>query len=189
MKFETNDQVVDFLIDIFNSKGDELYGGEEVTQLQHGLQAAYFAEQENASNDLVVAALLHDIGHLLHELPDNATEQGIDDVHEALGAQFLATYFNDLIVDVVKLHVEAKRYLCLVEPGYYSTLSSTSKASLLLQGGIMSSTEKELFEHHTYYQEAVMARKWDDLAKDPAIVTRPIESYKTNIFKALKNKN
>ena len=92
-----------------------------------------------------------------------------------------------MVVDTVKLHVDAKRYLCLVEAGYYSTLSPTSQASLLLQGGIMSSVDKEKFEKNIFYKEAVLVRKWDDLAKDPHLTTKPIESYKTAIFNALKN--
>lgn len=187
MKFNNKEALVDYIIEVFNTKGGDLYGGEAVTQLQHGLQAAHFAELENAHNELVVAALLHDIGHLLHELPDDATEKGIDDLHENIGAEFLATYFSPLVVNTVKLHVDAKRYLCLVEAGYYSTLSPASQASLLLQGGIMSSVDKAKFEENIFYKEAVLVRKWDDLAKDPHLITKPIESYKTAIFKALKN--
>lgn len=186
MKFETKEALVDYIIDLFNNKGGDLYGGEAVTQLQHGLQAAHFAELENANNDLIVAALLHDIGHLLHELPNDATEKGIDDLHEEVGAEFLATYFSPMVVDTVKLHVDAKRYLCLVEAGYYSTLSPTSQASLVLQGGIMSGVDKAKFEENSFYKEAVLVRKWDDLAKDPHLTTKPIEAYKTAIINALK---
>lgn len=178
-------EVVDFIINLFLEKGGDLYGGEAVTQLEHGLQAAHFAKLAGATDELVTAALLHDIGHLLHDLPDNATEQGIDDVHEALGAQFLTTYFKPEVVEAVNLHVAAKRYLCLVEPGYYSTLSPTSKSSLLLQGGIMSGEEKNAFENFEYYNEAVSLRKWDDMAKVPELNVNPIESYRTTIKNTL----
>jgi len=178
-------QVADFIINLFLEKGGDLYGGEVVTQLIHGLQAAHFAKQSASSDELVTAALLHDIGHLLHDLPDNATEQGIDDVHEELGAQFLTTYFKPEVVEAVKLHVAAKRYLCLVEAGYYDTLSPTSKASLLLQGGIMNGAEKVAFEQYQYFKEAVALRKWDDMAKDPNLEVDPIQSYRTTIQNAL----
>jgi phosphonate degradation associated HDIG domain protein len=178
-------EVVDFVINLFTEKGGELYGGEAVTQLEHGLQAAHFAKQANATDELVTAALLHDIGHLLHDLPDNATDQGIDDVHEELGAQFLTTYFKKEVVEAVKLHVAAKRYLCLVEPGYYSTLSPTSKSSLILQGGIMTGEDKAAFENYEFFNEAVALRKWDDMAKEPDLKVDPIESYRSTIQNAL----
>jgi len=177
--------ITDFIINLFLNKGGDLYGGEAVTQLEHGLQAAHFAKLEGANDELVTAALLHDIGHLLHDLPDNATEQGIDDIHEELGARFLTKYFKEQVVEAVKLHVAAKRYLCLVEAGYYSTLSPTSKSSLLLQGGIMSGEEKLQFESNTYFAQAVALRKWDDMAKEPTLKVAPIESYRTTIQNAL----
>ncbi len=179
--------IVKTIIDLFNNKGGDLYGGEAVTQLEHGLQAAHFAVLENASDALVAAALLHDIGHLLHDLPDDATDKGIDDLHEALGAQFLEKYFINEVAEPVKLHVNAKRYLCLIEAGYYSTLSPASQASLILQGGIMSSLEKGDFEKNEFYMEAVMLRRWDDLAKDPELKTEPIECYTNILTAALKN--
>jgi hypothetical protein len=177
--------VVDYIINLFLEKGGDLYGGEAVTQLEHGLQAAHFATLAAASDELITAALLHDIGHLLHDLPDDATEKGIDDVHEELGAQFLTTYFKPEVVEAVKLHVTAKRYLCLVEPGYYDTLSPTSKSSLLLQGGIMKGAEKVAFENYDYFKEAVALRKWDDLAKEPELKVPSIESYRAILKNAL----
>jgi phosphonate degradation associated HDIG domain protein len=180
-------EIVEFIVELFNNKGGDLYGGEAVTQLEHALQTAHFAEQENASNALIAAALLHDIGHLLHDLPDDATDKGIDDVHEELGAQFLEKYFLKEVVEAVKLHVNAKRYLCLMEAGYYSTLSPTSQASLILQGGIMTNKDKEAFEKNEFYREATKLRRWDDLAKDPTLITKPIEFYTEIIKSALKN--
>ena len=179
-------EVADFIINLFNTKGGDLYGGEAVTQLEHGLQAAHFAKQNNVSDELITASLLHDIGHLLHDLPDDATDHGIDDVHEELGANFLTKYFKDEVVESVKLHVAAKRYLCLVEPSYYETLSPVSKASLLLQGGIMNTNEKEAFEANLFYKQAVDLRRWDDMAKDPTLKVEPIEYYKNTIQNALK---
>ena len=178
-------EVVDFILHLFIEKGGDLYGGEAVTQLEHGLQAAHFAKTEGASDNLVVAALLHDIGHLLHDLPDNATEVGVDDIHEELGAQFLIQYFYKEVVESVKLHVTAKRYLCLVDAEYYNTLSPTSQASLILQGGIMSELEKIEFEKNEFYNQAVALRKWDDRAKIPNLKVDDIEVYKTLIKNAL----
>ena len=180
-----NSKIVDFIIDLFIKKGGHLYGGEAVTQLEHGLQAAHFAKEANASNELITAALLHDIGHLLHDLPDDSVENGIDDIHENVGAHFLETYFKKEVVEPVKLHVAAKRYLCLVEPGYFHTLSPTSKQSLLLQGGIMNEVEKNQFENFKFYREAVALRKWDDLAKIVDLKVDAIECYKNNIQNAL----
>lgn len=177
--------VADYIINLFKNKGGDLYGGEAVTQLDHGLQAAHFAKQASSSDELITAALLHDIGHLLHDLPDNATEKGIDDVHEALGAAFLELYFKPEVVESVKLHVAAKRYLCLIEPSYYHTLSSVSKASLILQGGFMNEHQKFEFEKNVFYKQAVLLRKWDDLAKIPNLKVDPIESYKSIIENAL----
>lgn len=170
--------VADFVVELFLKKGHELYGGEAVTQLEHGLQAAHFAKEANASGNLIAAALMHDIGHLLHDLPDDATEKGIDDVHEALGADFLTQYFKEEVVEAVKLHVAAKRYLCLVDPAYYEALPSVSKASLILQGGLMSEEEKNIFESNKYFKEAVELRKWDDKAKIANFKVDTIYSYK-----------
>ena len=178
-------EVVDFIINLFSEKGGELYGGEAVTQLEHGLQAAHFATLALSSDALVTAALLHDIGHLLHDLPDNATDQGIDDVHESLGADFLKAYFKPEVVEAVKLHVAAKRYLCFVEPSYYETLSPVSQASLQLQGGIMNEQEQSDFEKNIFFKEAVALRKWDDMAKIPNLEVAPIISYKQTIENAL----
>jgi phosphonate degradation associated HDIG domain protein len=180
-----NYEIVEYIVELFNTKGGDLYGGESVTQLEHAIQCAHFATLENASDELITASLLHDIGHLLHDLPDNATENGIDDLHEQLGADFLNKYFKPEVTEAVKLHVEAKRYLCLIEPGYYDTLSPTSKASLILQGGIMNENEKILFETNTYFKEAVQLRKWDDLAKIPNFQVPPVENYNNAILNAL----
>jgi len=177
--------VVDFVIDLFLNKGHELYGGEAVTQLEHGLQAAHFAKKANASSGLIAAALMHDIGHLLHDLPDDSTDKGIDDVHEALGATFLIQHFKEEVVESVKLHVAAKRYLCLVDADYFEKLSPVSKASLLLQGGIMSEEERNIFESNTYFKEAVALRKWDDEAKIPNYMVEDVYSYRAVLEQSL----
>ena len=178
--------MVQKIIALFKEKGHSLYGGEAVTQMEHALQAATFAKKNNASDALITASLLHDIGHLLHELPDNAPDHGVDDLHEELAALFLNKYFVYEVVEPVKLHVQAKRYLCFVDANYYNTLSEPSRQSLALQGGIMNAEEAADFEKFQNYKEAVLLRTWDDLAKDPSMHTDPIETFAPHISNTLK---
>jgi [1-hydroxy-2-(trimethylamino)ethyl]phosphonate dioxygenase len=174
------------IIHLFESKGGSMYGGEAVTQLEHALQAADLARKNHASDSLIAASLLHDVGHLLHDLPEMASEDGIDDVHEDLAARFLKEYFSDAVTEPVKLHVQAKRYLCAVEPGYYESLSQPSKTSLALQGGIMLNQEIEEFQKNLYYKDAVSLRKWDDLAKVSNLDCPDLNEYIVSIEKSLK---
>jgi len=169
--------VVDEILTLFAARGHSGYGGEVVTQRERALQAAYFARQFRASPALVVAALLHDVGHLLHDLPDDAPEQGVDDLHEELAARWLAGRFGPEVVEPARLHVEAKRYLCAVEPGYYDALSEPSKISLRLQGGPMSPDEAERFRTSPHGEAAVTLRRCDDSAKVPDLAVPGIEEY------------
>lgn len=178
--------MVQKIVDLFNEKGHSLYGGEAVTQMEHALQAATYARKNNASDALITASLLHDIGHLLHALPDDAPDFGVDDLHEELAALFLGKYFIKEVVEPAKLHVQAKRYLCFVDAGYYNTLSEPSRQSLALQGGIMNAEEAAEFEKYENYKEAVLLRTWDDLAKDPTMQTDPIEAFAPYIANTLK---
>lgn len=178
--------VTNQLIALFESKGSSMYGGELVTQLEHALQTAALAVKEQAPSNLIVASLLHDVGHLLHELPETATDDGIDDIHEALAAKFLGEYFIDGVVEPVKLHVQAKRFLCAVELGYYESLSQASKASLSIQGGIMNDVEIENFQQNTFFRDAISLRKWDDMAKNPNQKCPQFNEYITYIEKSLK---
>jgi phosphonate degradation associated HDIG domain protein len=158
-------QVVEKIIDLIEKNGDSEYGGEAVTQGEHALQAAHLAIEEGCPSNIVVAGLLHDIGHMLHALPDDAPEQGIDDLHEELGYRFVNKYFKQAVSEPVRLHVAAKRYLCSKEPEYLGQLSEPSILSLKLQGGPMSPEECRLFEHNPFYLDAVQLRRFDDLAK------------------------
>lgn len=178
--------MVQKIVDLFNEKGHSLYGGEAVTQMEHALQAATYARKNNASDALIAASLLHDIGHLLHALPDDAPDFGVDDLHEELAAIFLEKYFIKEVVEPAKLHVQAKRYLCFVDADYYNTLSEPSRQSLALQGGIMNAEEAAEFEKYENYKEAVLLRTWDDLAKDPTMQTDPIEAFAPYIANTLK---
>ena len=123
-------RVVDDLSELFAQRGNSLYGGEAVTQREHALQAARLAEKSGADAELITAALLHDIGHLLHEFPDDAADDGVDDRHEELGERWLSRHFGPAVTEPVRLHVAAKRYLCAVEADYFSELSPTSVQSL-----------------------------------------------------------
>lgn len=169
--------VVALLRNLFEERGDSAYGGEAVSQRQHALQAAHLAAQSNAGDSLVVAALLHDVGHLLHHLPDNAPDEGVDDLHENLAGRWLARWFPDEVVEPVRLHVAAKRYLCAVDPSYEARLSGPSQHSLELQGGPMTREEVARFQSSFHHKAAVALRHWDDAAKDPAAAVAPFETY------------
>lgn len=174
------------IVHLFEVHGNSMYGGEAVTQLEHGLQCATLAKNNSASDELITASLLHDIGHLLHDLPDDTSDNGIDDLHESRGEKFLADHFKKSVVEPVKLHVQAKRYLCAKEPSYYETLSTPSKTSLKIQGGIMTLDEVAVFEENEYYREAVELRRWDDTAKDANLVTPLLDSFISSIEASVK---
>ena len=169
--------IVDEVQDLFQRHGDSEYGGEAVTQQQHALQAAYLAERCASPPSLIVAALLHDVGHLLHDLPVDAPDRGIDDVHEQLGARWLQQRFGPEVVEPVRLHVAAKRFLCTIEPEYLETLSEPSKTSLQLQGGLMSADERQEFARNAHYEAALALRRFDDGAKVVDAPAPPLQDY------------
>jgi len=162
---------------LFNAYGHSAYEGnrrESVTALQHALQCAQLAEWAQAEDSLVVAALLHDIGHFV-EAP--SASDLFDDVHEMRAVPFLATAFGPAVIEPVRLHVQAKRYLVATDRGYAATLSPASVHSLTLQGGTMCDEECRLFEDLPYALEGVALRRWDDLAKTPGKKTPPLDYY------------
>ncbi len=159
--------------------GGSDYHGEAVTQLEHALQAAQLARQENAPVPLVVAALLHDIGHLLEEASHQSHALERDLAHEALGADWLDQRgFPAEVVEPIRLHVPAKRYLCRAEPGYFGALSPASVASLKAQGGPMSEEESRQFQSRPHFQSALRLRRWDELAKVPQLQVPGLDSYR-----------
>lgn len=162
---------------MFEKHGGSMYGGEAVTQQEHALQAAWLAEQQHSSDALVTAALLHDVGHLLHDLPDDAPDRGIDDQHEDLAAEWLQRHFPPEVVEPVRLHVESKRYLCATEPGYWEALSEPSRQSLELQGGAMNETECEQFRQGEHFEAALQLRRWDDEAKVAGLKTPAVTHF------------
>lgn len=165
------------IISLFQKFGNSEYGGEPVNQVEHALQSAYLAQEAGESDTLVLACLLHDIGHLLHQLPNDAPENGIDDLHENLGYQYLKKWFPESITEPIRLHVDAKRYLCTIEPNYVKILSPASVTSLMLQGGIMSIEECLNYESNPFYKEGLKLRKYDDQAKIPNFPTKEITQY------------
>ncbi len=179
-------QVVTKIISLFESNGDSAYGGEAVTQGEHALQAAHLALEDGCQSNVIVASLLHDIGHMLHALPDDAPEQGIDDFHEELGYRFVDKYFKQSVAEPVRLHVAAKRYLCTQDPQYLSKLSKPSLLSLQLQGGPMTQEECRLFEQNPYYLDAIQLRRYDDLAKIPNLDVRVLSHYRPFMEELLK---
>jgi phosphonate degradation associated HDIG domain protein len=180
---------VSHVLDCFRQRGSCNYGKEAVTQQEHALQAAYAAEQSGASAPLVAACLLHDIGHMLHDLPEDAPDHDIDDEHEQLGAAWLVDYFLPEVVEPVRLHVAAKRYLCHADPNYFAKLSPPSVQSLALQGGPMTASQAAHFEKHPHFHAAIALRRFDELAKIPGLPTPPIEHYRTHLETSLLRKS
>ncbi|ENZ81740.1 MULTISPECIES: HD domain-containing protein [Caulobacter] len=157
--------------------GERAYGLYEMTQLAHALQSAAHAEAQGLSSAMVMACLLHDVGHMVHDLGEAPAEAGIDDRHEELGADWVAERFPETVAAPIRLHVAAKRYLCSAAPGYLSTLSRDSLLSLVLQGGLMSADEQAAFLAQPHAEAAVALRRIDELAKDKHARPDPIEAF------------
>jgi phosphonate degradation associated HDIG domain protein len=162
---------------LFARHGAEQYSGEPVTQLEHALQTAHFAEQGEASDELVTACLLHDLGHLLNHQGETPTLRGIDDTHQYFALPFLRGLFADAVLDAIKLHVDAKRYLCQADAAYHESLSADSKRSLALQGGIFDAAGAAAFLAQPGAADAVLLRRWDDLAKQADLATPPLGHF------------
>jgi phosphonate degradation associated HDIG domain protein len=165
-------RVVEEIEVLFARHGGETYG-EGVTQLEHALQTAALAQAEGADDSLVVAALLHDIGHFLQPTDDSYGYHK----HDRSGGEWLARRFGPAVSEPVRLHVAAKRYLCTVESDYFGKLSPDSVRSLELQGGLMSADELEAFSANPYHAEAVRLRRYDEAAKDPRATTPDFDHY------------
>ncbi|WP_137921390.1 phosphonate degradation HD-domain oxygenase [Hydrogenophaga sp. 2FB] len=166
---------------LLQTRGEAQYGQEAVSQLQHALQCAHLAETAGERPEVVVAALLHDLGHLL------AAEQAAsaepppdqDDLHQFMALPFLRGVFPDSVLAPIRLHVDAKRYLCLIEAGYWTRLSPASKASLEQQGGIFTTAQGEAFARVPHSLSAVRLRRYDDLAKVPGQAVPDLGHYRT----------
>ncbi|MDX8439329.1 (R)-1-hydroxy-2-trimethylaminoethylphosphonate oxygenase [Mesorhizobium australafricanum] len=169
--------IVEFIADIFERRGAESYLGEPVTMSEHMLQGAWLAEQDGAPEELVAAALLHDIGHYTSEFGTYSPDDVEDKHHDEAGAEVLAPFFPQVIVECVRLHVSAKRYLCATDPTYFSKLSPASVHTLSLQGGPMSAEEVEEFRSNPFHEEAVRVRIWDEGGKIADMKTRAFRDY------------
>jgi phosphonate degradation associated HDIG domain protein len=157
---------VQSIIDLYAAKGGARYGSELVSQLEHALQCAQLAQEEGAGTELVAAAFLHDVGHLVVERP-NFMGREIDDLHQFVGLPLLRGLFGGAVLEPIRLHVEAKRYLCQAEAGYWDRLSPASRHSLELQGGPFSGVEAGRFLGRLHAREAISLRRWDDRARLP----------------------
>jgi len=170
--------VVEEVFSLFEKRGSESYFGEPVSVTEHCLQAAYAAQTEGAPAALVVAALLHDVGHLIDDIAADIAEWTADAKHEEVGGCWLAMRFGPDVHEPVRLHVPAKRYLCAVEPSYFARLSPASIRTLELQGGPMSAAEVAAFEGERYFAQAVRIRRWDDSGKIAGLVTPRLTDYR-----------
>ena len=160
-----------------------MYGREAVSQLEHALQCAALAEAADESHEMITACLLHDLGHLVHNLGEQAADKGIDDRHEYRAIPYLRHLFSENVTEPIRLHVDAKRYLCFANKDYWASLSAASKRSLELQGGIFSAEEAEAFITQPHARDVVQLRIWDDQAKVPEKVTPDLAHF-TQIMKA-----
>lgn len=179
-------EIIPFIMDLFARRGAEEYMGEPVSMAQHMQQTAACAVADNASNDLIVAALLHDIGHFVGDFPIDALENGLDNNHESVASQFLEPYFPESVTEPIRLHVLAKKYLCATDKNYYFQLSDASKQSLEVQGGVMNSEEVKQFESNRYYREAIQLRKYDDDGKVADKIIHPVTHYQSLIRTLIK---
>ncbi len=177
--------IVDEIVELF-APGAQAYHGECVSQAEHALQAAALAVSEGAPDRLVVAALLHDVGHLLDGQDESLAGRGVDGRHEEAGCAWLARHFGPEVTEPIRLHVAAKRYLCATDAAYLDGLSPASRLSLELQGGRMDDRERADFERHPFHQDAVRLRHWDDAAKVPGLDSPGTEQYRDRLLRMVR---
>ncbi|MFQ6026624.1 MAG: HD domain-containing protein [Dehalococcoidia bacterium] len=180
-------RTVDAILELYLREGNCEYFGEPVTQLEHALQCAHLAAQVNSPEDLVIAALLHDIGHLSAP-PDSSSMEGAGVMdHESIGGAYLRERgFSEELVDVIGGHVAAKRYLVARNREYGDKLSEASIVTLRHQGGPMSEAEADEFESQPRWKEMLRLRIWDDQAKRPGLEVPPLESYRDMMTRHLR---
>jgi [1-hydroxy-2-(trimethylamino)ethyl]phosphonate dioxygenase len=169
--------IVAFIGDIFERRGGEEYLGEPVTMAEHMMQGAHLAEQQGEEEVIIVATLLHDIGHFTSEFGAFSMDDTHDKRHEEAGAQVLEHFFPSLVVDCVRHHVAAKRYICATDPNYFAQLSAASIHSLKLQGGPMDAAEIARFERNPNIKEIVRVRHLDDAGKIAGMITPGFAHY------------
>ncbi len=177
--------IVDEIMTLFAERGAAAYHGEAISQTDHALQAAALAIQAGAADHLIVAALLHDVGHLLDGQEEDLAARGLDGGHEEAGCAWLAIHFGPGVTEPIRLHVAAKRYLCAVNPSYVTGLSLASRQSLVLQGGPMTAQEIANFQSNPAHQDAVQLRHWDDTAKVPGLKVPGLDHYRGRLVTTL----
>jgi phosphonate degradation associated HDIG domain protein len=173
--------LTDEILAIFQRRGADVYYGESISMAEHSLQAAYFAQAQGAPPGLIVAALLHDIGHLVEEVPSDLADWTEDAHHERVGGRWLALRFRPEVSEPVRLHVPAKRYLLATDAEYFARLSPASVITLKLQGGPMAAHEVAQFETEPFYRDAVRIRQWDDQGKVVGLKTPGLSDYRSLI--------
>lgn len=171
----TSPQSLEDIVELYAARG-RLHYGEGVTQLEHALQSAGWAQSKGSPPSLVVAALLHDIGHLF-EKEEDVAQGRFDDRHEAVGARLLEGLFLESVYRPIALHVAAKRYLCFTEPPYWAGLSPASQQSLRLQGGPFDPAQAQAFERAPFWRDAVQLRRFDDMGKRAEISGRAFADF------------
>ena len=154
----------------------KLYMGEKLTIAQHMIQTAMLAEKNNSTDELICSSLLHDFGHFIIHDPDLLVTKSLDGRHEYLAYNFLNNYFSPKVTEPIKLHVQAKKYLCR-DNAYYNLLSNASKISLKLQGGIMNDNEAKKFTSLKFHKDAITLRRYDDKGKKPNMKMKKINEY------------
>jgi len=174
-----SEAIVDQLFALLETAGQSAYFGEPVTQVEHALQCAQLARDSGAGEEMIIAALLHDIGHLLEEDGLQRHENvGVID-HDAAGARYLRDRgFSDRVAALVGGHVEAKRYLTTTNPSYFARLSPASVATLELQGGPMTAEQAAVFEGDPLKDDKLRLRSWDETGKRPGCPVAPLSSYR-----------
>jgi phosphonate degradation associated HDIG domain protein len=172
---------VDEVMALLERGGGEAYFGEPVTVLEHSLQAAWFVQRAGGDEALIAAGVLHDLGHLMHAEGEDAAARGLDTRHEELGVAALADHLPPSVLDPIRLHVAAKRYLCAAEPEYFAALSPSSVESLALQGGPMNEAEAQAFLALPHAREALVLRRADDAAKVRDLTVTSLSSYRALI--------
>jgi len=168
---------IDRIFRIINEFGDDHYG-EAISQIEHVLQCGHLAQMHDCTPAMVAASLLHDIGQFIDDAGNAAEHKGIDARHEVTGAAFLSPFFGPDVTEPVRLHVDAKRYLCAVEPGYAESLSGASLLSLRLQGGAMNPEEIDIFRSNPWFDDAIQLRRFDDQGKRRDWQVPELETYR-----------
>jgi phosphonate degradation associated HDIG domain protein len=188
MHTEQATQIAHHIIALYEQYGEHEYAGEKVTQLEHMMQAAKLAEEQGYDEEVVLAAFLHDIGHIcVTAQGDNEMEGWGIKNHEQQGADFLLQQgFSTKVAWLVQSHVEAKRYLTWKHPAYYALLSEASKQTLQYQGGPMNDGEAAAFEQHPLFELMIRMRHWDDEAKVEHLETGSLEKYRQMIVRHLE---